>query len=224
MHESDHTMTTQLDDRLRGFGPIGVVATVVIVGLAGRGGILVLAWVWITKTPWRDIGFSRPPSWTAEISVGIVGGIALKLALKAVIMPLLGAAPANATYHFLVGNSAALPGMILTVIILAGFGEEVVFRGFLFERLGQLIGPRPHASTVIVLVSSALFSLAHYPDQGRDGAVQAAITGMVFGATFAATGRLWIVMIAHAAYDLTALALIYYDLERAVAHVFFTQP
>jgi membrane protease YdiL (CAAX protease family) len=217
-------MITKLDDQLRGFGPVGVVTTVVIVGLAGRGALLVLAWAWITKTPWRDIGFSMPPSWVAEVSVGIVGGIALKLALKAVVMPSLGAAPANATYHFLVGNSAALPGMIITLIVRAGFGEEVVFRGFLFERLGRLIGPRPYASTVIVLVSSALFSVAHYPDQGRDGAVQAAITGMVFGATFAATRRLWIVMIAHAAFDLTALALIYYDLERAVAHAFFKQP
>ena len=50
---------------------------------------------------------------------------------------------------------------------------------------------------------------------------QAAITGLVFGTIFAMTGRLIILMIVHAAFDLTALAMIYWDFETAVAHFFF---
>jgi membrane protease YdiL (CAAX protease family) len=50
---------------------------------------------------------------------------------------------------------------------------------------------------------------------------QGMIVGLVFGATFAVTGRIVMLMIAHAAFDLTALAIIYLDLESAVAHLIF---
>ncbi len=44
---------------------------------------------------------------------------------------------------------------------------------------------------------------------------------LVFGTIFAVTGRIWMLMIAHAAFDLTALWIIYWDLETKVAHFFF---
>lgn len=34
-------------------------------------------------------------------------------------------------------------------------------------------------------------------------------------------GNIWIIMIAHSAFDLTALAMIYLNLETEVAHFFF---
>jgi hypothetical protein len=41
------------------------------------------------------------------------------------------------------------------------------------------------------------------------------------GTIFAITGRIWLVMCAHAAFDLTALAIIYWNLESKVAHFVF---
>jgi hypothetical protein len=41
------------------------------------------------------------------------------------------------------------------------------------------------------------------------------------GAAFAVTGRLCPIVIAHAAFDLTAIAFIYLDLETAVARPIF---
>jgi membrane protease YdiL (CAAX protease family) len=73
----------------------------------------------------------------------------------------------------------------------------------------------------MVLLSAALFAALHYSDQGLPGVEQASITGLVFGAIFAVTGRIWIPMFAHAAFDLTALALIYWNIEPAVAHLIF---
>ena len=49
------------------------------------------------------------------------------------------------------------------------------------------------------------------------GVQQAAIVGLVFGAIYAAAGRLWLLICAHAAFDLTALALIFWDVETEVA-------
>ena len=107
------------------------------------------------------------------------------------------------------------------MIVVAGFGEETVFRGFMFERLGKLLGFSLAAKTVIVLVTSLWFGLVHYPVQGLAGAEQATIFGLVFGTIFAITGRIFMLMVAHAAFDLTALAIIYWNLEARVAHLVF---
>jgi membrane protease YdiL (CAAX protease family) len=70
-------------------------------------------------------------------------------------------------------------------------------------------------------MTSGLFAIAHYPDQGLPGMEQAAVTGVVFGTIYALDGRLWLPMVAHAAFDVTALALIYWQWESAVAHLLF---
>ncbi len=91
---------------LRGFGPLGVLAILVIL-FAGNypfvplSAILVLVWVWRSRTPWRDIGYVRPRSWIGALAVGIAFGVAFKLLMKAIVMPLLGAPPTNQAFHYL---------------------------------------------------------------------------------------------------------------------------
>jgi membrane protease YdiL (CAAX protease family) len=72
-----------------------------------------------------------------------------------------------------------------------------------------------------VLLTAGLFGLGHYADQGLAGAEQATIIGLVFGTIFAVTSQIWMLMIAHAAFDLTAYAIIYWNLESDVAHLVF---
>jgi CAAX protease family protein len=210
---------------LRRFGPIGILAILLI--LAGNllfvplSALLVLLWARLSETPWRDIGFVRPRSWVVTALIGIVVGVSGKVILKALVMPLLGAPATNPTYHYLVGNTAALPATLYLVIIGAGFGEETLFRGFFFERLRTLLGPERRATIAIVLITAILFGAAHLLDQGLFGAEQATIVGLAFGAIYAITGSLALPMIAHAAFDLTAVAIIYLDLESAVAHLLF---
>jgi hypothetical protein len=212
--------------RLRGFGPVGVVAILVIVfgnvlPVVPLSAVLVLAWVRRTGTPWREIGYARPVRFGRALLVGIPLGVAFKLLMKSLVMPVLGADPVNQAYHYLAHNRAALPGAVWTMIVFAGFGEETVFRGFLFERFGKLLGTGARARALTVLITSIGFGLAHYANQGLAGTEQAMITGLVFGTIFAVTGRIWMLMVAHAAFDLTALWMIYWDLESRVAHLIF---
>jgi membrane protease YdiL (CAAX protease family) len=211
--------------RLRGFGPVGILAFLII--FAGNllvvplSAVLVLLWAFRSRTPWREIGYVPPRSWIGSVAVGIVFGVVFKLVMKAIVMPLLGADPVNHAYHYLAGNTAALPAALYLMIVGAGFGEETVFRGYMFERLGKLFGSSASAKTAIVLLTSAWFALAHYPEQGFAGAEQATITGLAFGTIFARTGRIWTLMFAHAAFDVTAVAIIYWDLESVIAHLVF---
>jgi membrane protease YdiL (CAAX protease family) len=208
---------------LRGFGPVGILAFLIIevAGPPWFRAVLVLLWAWFSRTSWRAIGFVRPRSWVASLTIGIVFGIAFKVLMKAVVMPLLGADPINWAYHFLVGNGAALPSILLLIIFSAGFGEEIVFRGFTFERLGKLFGRGTFGTIAIIIISSAWFGIAHYSGQGLAGVEQAAIVGLVFGTIFALTGSLWLLIVAHIAFDLTAVAIIYWNLETRVAHLLF---
>jgi len=192
-----------------------------VVALLGAIGVVLWAWGSRQPTLWRDLGFARPESWIRTVAIGIVFGVAFKLLTKIIVMPLLGAPPINQAYHFLAGNRAALPGTLFVLMAGAGFGEETVFRGYLFERLGKLIGTSAGAMTGIVLFTATLFGLAHYTVQGVAGVEQAAIVGLVFGAIRAVSGRIWMLMIAHAAFDLTAYAIIYWNVETAVAHFVF---
>jgi uncharacterized protein len=208
----------------RGFGPVGLLAMGVVVAasiLPVLRDIVPLLWVWWSGTSWSDIGYVRPRSWLRAVAGGIIFGVILKLLTKAIIMPLVGADPINRTYQFLVGNKSALASMVLAVTVNGGFGEETFFRGYAFERGSKLLGSSTAVKVLLVLVTSALFALAHYPDQGLTGVEQAAFTGLAFGTTFAITGRIFMVMVAHAVYDLTALAIIYYGQEERVAHLLF---
>jgi membrane protease YdiL (CAAX protease family) len=216
---------SETESKLRGFGPLGLLVILAVVladaVIKPLGAILVLVWARRSGTPWRELGFVRPKSWVATAAAGIVFGIAFKLLMKAIVMPLLGADPINSAFHFIAGNPAALPGMLYLVIVGAGFGEETVFRGFFFERLGKLLGAGVGAKIATVAITTILFALAHYSGQGLPGVEQATITGLVFGTIFAFTGEIWPVMFAHAAFDVTAVLIIYLDLEAYVAHLVF---
>ena len=228
MENSAAATDDRFASRLRGFGPLGILAILII--LAGNviivplSAILVLIWVKLSNTPWREIGYVRPRSWPKTIVMGIVLGLALKFTMKALVMPLFGAPPVNQAFRFVTGNSAVIPMMIYTMIVVAGFGEETFYRGWMFERLGKLFGKSIAAKIAIVLITSTLFAAVHYPEQGWPGVEQAFVVGLIFASIFAITGQIFLLMITHAAFDLTALWMIYYGLETRIAHLIFSSP
>ena len=183
--------------------------------------LLILGWAYFTHKPWRELGFVRPRSWAATIASGVGWGILLKLGMKAIVMPLLGAPSFNAAYHFIAGNPRALLEMLFVSIVIAGLGEELIYRGYLFERLGKVLGHSAVARIATVVLTSALFAAMHLPDQGRFGAEQALLTGLVSGTIFMRTKSIWLPMIMHAAFDVTAVVIIYMNLEASVAHLVF---
>ena len=69
----------RLARQLRGFGPLGILAILIILGgnllIAPLSAILVLMWVKLSATPWREIGYVRPRSWLRTITIGIGFGV-----------------------------------------------------------------------------------------------------------------------------------------------------
>jgi membrane protease YdiL (CAAX protease family) len=140
---------------------------------------------------------------------------------KAADCGLLGAPAVNPAYRHFIGNPVVLPGTISVAIVGAGCGEESVFRGFFFERGTKLLGRGFTATACMVLVSAAAFGGLHYFAQGVFGAEQATIFALVLGIIFAERRELWFLVVAHAAFDITTVLIIYFNAEYTVAHLLF---
>ena len=200
--------------------PLVATLAVVVAGIVPPfGAIAALIWARWTGTPLSEFGLRRPGSWTWTLIGGVGLGIALKFVTKSIELPILGASPHNAAYADLVGNPPRLIQLAVTTVIVGGLGEEIFWRGFLFQRLGKLVGKDLPATIAILAITSIFFALAHYTEQGVAGVEQALVTGLAFGILFARTRVLWPSIVAHATYDLAALVIIYANLEDTVAHL-----
>ena len=62
------------------------------------GAVLVLGWARWSRTPWREIGYVRPKSWSGGLAIGLAFDLRSML-MKVIVMPMLGADPINPTYH-----------------------------------------------------------------------------------------------------------------------------
>jgi CAAX protease family protein len=215
------------DTQVRRRGWLVELVWILAILLAGNllGAALVFVWAWWSRTPLARLGFVRP-NWTGSsrvvrvVALGVFGGIALKLVVKALIMPALGLDAINHAYSYVTGNRSALWRMLLFVIVGGGIGEETIWRGFLFDRIKTLRSGRV-GQLPIVIGTSLAFAAAHYADQGAPGAVQAIVTGLTLGGIYALSGTIWTPMLVHAAYDVTALLIIYWNLESGLAGALF---
>lgn len=87
---------------------------------------------------------------------------------------------------------------LLLLSVLAGFSEELFFRGAVQGWLGQHLGELP-----ALLIASALFGIAHGVNLAY--AVVAGLMGVGLGGLWLGSGSLVTVMITHALYDFLAL-------------------
>ena len=228
--EDDVEIRSGLDRRvaasLEGFGVGGALSLILILAAVlvaiPLAAVLVLLWAWLSYTPLREIGLKRPKSWLGVLVIGVAVGIGLKLLMKSVLLPYLGAPAINPAFHDLQGDLNRFLIEVPQLIVFAGFAEELVFRGYLISRLQTLMGRSMLAGIGAVLITAAIFGPLHYVMQGYWGALQATIIGILFAGAYLLNGqRLWLLIVAHAAFDVFAFWIIYAGMEEKVAHLVF---
>jgi len=165
------------------FGPI-VASTI---GLCGTGLLANLLTMRIfDRRPFTDIGLQPNAAGLHNFLLGVLfGGGAAALMLLA---PLLAG-----TGHLVArqGSAFAWPTLIfyLAALLLAAFGEEMIFRGYAFQLLVEKIGP-----FATILPVSVLFALAHNanPHATAFGLANTAFWGVLLGCAFLRTRDLWL--------------------------------
>ena len=179
--------------------------------MAFLGLIITLVFFWVASrlrgARWGDFGLSRPKSWFRTVLMSLGVALAILGAVKIVINPIISAFPNleprdMSRFGPLEGN---LPNLIINLVgmyITAAFLEEFLWRGYLIERLIDLLGKQTRIAWAIALVgSAAIFGLIHY-DQGLAGMFKIGAVGLVFGLSYLAVGRnLWPLIIAHGLID-----------------------
>jgi uncharacterized protein len=154
---------------------------------------LVLYFVWRNREPLREVGLSAE-GWEREVFAGVllylpfaIGVGILESILRHAGMPAPQQLPPSLRLD---GLSDHLLAPIFLVAV--AFSEELLFRGYLIRRIGQLMGN----SWAAVLVSSLVFALGH-GYAGSLGVVTIGVMGVLLGVIYLWRGSLIAPMVMH---------------------------
>tara|TARA_Y100000385_G_C13083054_1_gene634927 strand:- start:661 stop:1398 length:738 start_codon:yes stop_codon:yes gene_type:complete len=112
-------------------------------------------------------------------------------------------------YNFLKDNLGLLMLTLGGVYVVSSFGEEVVFRAFLINRISEFGTSSKYTTALAVVLSSLFFGLAHY-EWGPMGMVQTGFMGLAMGICYIKLNkRLWILVLAHVYMDTLLLVQMY---------------
>lgn len=150
---------------------------------------------------WAQLGLRRPANWLAAIATGVALYLA-NMALSAWVVPALAAAIAPVPQaSFVLGQVRGSLGGFLTWLaigwIVGGFIEELLFRGFLLQRVADLLGGSIAAQAGGVAAQAVLFGALHLYGGGF-AFLHATVFALANGVFFLIGGRnLWPVIVVH---------------------------
>ncbi len=166
-----------------------------LANVAAVPGVCVLVWCfrrYLDRRSWRSLGFEAPTG--REVAVGLSLGVVVILLT---LFPLT--AMGRAGWHEGISSPTELI-LVLGILCVAAFLEELVARAYILTNLREALGP-----VTAVLISSAMFAGFHLgnPHAGIVGVVNIFLAGVLLGTVFALTGRLWSAWALHAAWNAT---------------------
>jgi len=174
--------------------------------------IVVLAIAWfVDKRYLGDLGIGGGRQWLREAGVGAAVG-SLMVGTIVLVAVLAGVATVDGTLvtreGSLFGPLSVPVGTVLTLcfFLVAGFLEELLFRGYLLVNVAEGLDDfidTSDAVTVGVVVSAVLFGLVHAASPGASvfSLFVAILFGLLFGASYALTDRLGLPVGLHVAWN-----------------------
>lgn len=177
--------------------------------------LLFIGWfsLWLRRNGWRDIGLFQPASWKRTVLLSVAIGSSYQLFDVLIIVPILrfltGEPIDLSQFQAMQGDVSVLVTGIALAWILAAFGEELVFRGYVLNRLADLF-PMSDLCWKFGLTGSALlFGFAH-ASQGITGVADNFLMALLMGALYLLSGRnLWLPIISHGVINTIGFILIF---------------
>jgi membrane protease YdiL (CAAX protease family) len=112
-------------------------------------------------------------------------------------------------YDYLKDNIWMLFLTLGGVYIVSSFGEEVIYRAFLINRISELGFSGKAGKIIVVIISALVFGLAHY-SWGPMGIVQTSFMGLALGFCYVyLKKRIWVLILAHAYMDTILMVQMY---------------
>lgn len=187
-----------LNPRRSYFGLIDLGLNLAVIAQLFAWGALGLYLLWRSGIRPSGIGLGR-----FRLRADLLGGVGLAALIGVPGLGLYMAARALGLSASVVPTELTNTWWRVPVLILAafanGWAEEVIVVGYLLTRLGELgVGPRA------AVLWSSLLRGAYHLYQGFGGGVGNLAMGLVFGAVWRRTGRLWPLIVAHGVIDTAA--------------------
>jgi hypothetical protein len=174
------------------------VGSIRTLGALFQGGIVfvacILAW-FMTEPFWRNMVFNAR-------AIGM--GVLFTLPMLGAFIWVIGSSSTRFNqmrrdFDLVIGLLRKLTIFdVLIVSLLAGVGEEALFRGVLQTILAGWAGP-----VTAVLVSSVLFGMVHFVSTTY--ALYASVIGFYLGSLYLGSGNIVVPMVAHFLYDFLAI-------------------
>jgi membrane protease YdiL (CAAX protease family) len=115
------------------------------------------------------------------------------------------------SYDYLKDNIWMLFLTLGGVYIVSSFGEEVIYRAFLINRISELGLNSKKGKILAVIISAIIFGLAHY-SWGIMGVVQTTFMGLALGGSYLyLKKRIWVLIFAHAYMDTILMFQLYFN-------------
>ena len=178
--------------RAAGLAPGGPLAFGIALATAG---LIVLAWKglmrWLERGADRDFAF---PGAARELGAGLAFGFALFSTMTGVVAVLGG-------FEVLGLRGQGALWSMLAMAVTSGTFEETLFRGILFRHIETMLG-----SWAALGLTALLFGAAHLANPGASAFAAFAImmeAGILLGAAYMVTRRLWLAVGIHAAWNFT---------------------
>jgi membrane protease YdiL (CAAX protease family) len=143
---------------------------------------------------WHQLGLHRPKNWNRfamQVAITAAGLVGLVLFwIFGVLRPF--------NFYFMpppdIHDGSTLAAALSFSLLGTGLNQELLFRGFLLNRLAKTLGGAWRAANAITAVIFGLFHIA----LGTAAAIDAAVAGLILGGVYLRSGRnLWVVVAAH---------------------------
>jgi membrane protease YdiL (CAAX protease family) len=188
---------------------------VVLLGgpLAYLGLLISLFIIWrvsiMRNISWSYFGLARPKSLFLTLLLGIGVSLAIIIASLFMIYLLKNFFPDiesgdMSRFDILNNNLLNLIINIVAMWFTTAFVEELLFRGYLMNRLANLLNKTKGAWTFALISNAIIFGLLH-SSQGITMVIETGLSGFLFGVAFLLIKRrLWPLIIAHGIIDTIA--------------------
>lgn len=178
--------------------------------------LVVMALLWLQGTNWSSLGLNGTTSIRRTVTLGLSFGILFFILQQFAVNPIVShffpppPLPPPPTHPVTPPPRESILEFIYSLIsswTSAGFAEEMIFRGYLLNRLADLFGRRFWGWTIALFIQAAVFGSAHAYEH-LDGMTTVAVSGVLLGLLYFGSRRnLWACAITHAVIDTIAFTL-----------------
>jgi hypothetical protein len=207
--------------------PASIVSTILISaalsyftgGLGYLFGILVaFILLWSYHWKWSKFGIN-PLKWRPTILSALGYTLAIFILMDVIIQPIV-------EYFYGFTDLSSLEGIRGNMInylifigfmwVVAGFGEEFLYRGFFMKHLAEVLGNKDRAWLISAIIISSIFGMAHLY-QGVSGIITTGMVGFFLSMVFYWNREnLVLPMLVHGFYDMIGITLIFFGKERII--------